>query len=182
MITRRCMGILSGLSHARNNLPNCVISTLVTALVISQLRYCISVYGNTSKKNLERIQKVLNFGARVIFGRRKCDHVSDLWARLGWLRPQQLTDLSTINISHKIIKSGQPEKLAGNFKLNHEQRERNTRQDHLYVVPRCRTEAGKRRFSVRGPNLYNSLPTELHGMRQGAFSRSVVQMLRNMHA
>ena len=66
-ISRRCMGILSGLSHARNYLPNSVVSTLVTALVLSQVRYCISVYGNGSKKNLDRIKKILNFAAKVIF-------------------------------------------------------------------------------------------------------------------
>ena len=180
MISRRCMGILSGLSHARHNLPNCVIKTLVTALVVSQIRYCISVYGNGSNKILEQIKKVLNFGARVIFGRRKFDHVSHLRDRLGWLLPQQLVDLSTINLTHKIIRSGQPEALAANFKFNHEIRKRNTRQDNLYVVPRCKTETGKRRFCVRGPNLYNSLPTDLYEMRQAAFSRHVVQLLRNM--
>ena len=176
MISRRCIGILCGLSHARHNLPNCIIRTLVTSLVISHIRYCISVYGNGSKKNLEQIQKVLNFGARVIFGRRKFDHVSDLWARLGWLRPQQLVDLSTLNLAHKIIRRGQPDSLPANFVFNYEKRERNTRQDHMYVIPRCKTETGKRRFSVRGPDMYNSLPSELHGMRQATFSRNVMQM------
>ena len=148
--------------------------------MVSQIRYCISVYGNGSNKILEQIKKVLNFGARVIFGRRKFDHVSHLRDRLGWLLPQQLVDLSTINLTHKVIRSGQPEALAANFKFNHEIRKRNTRQDNLYVVPRCKTETGKRRFCVRGPNLYNSLPADLYEMRQAAFSRHVVQLLRNM--
>jgi len=180
LISRRCMGILSGLSHARHHLPNCVITSLVTALVVSQVRYCISVYGNGSKKNLDRIEKVLNFGARVIFGRRKFDHVSDLWDRLDWLRPQQLVDLSTLNLTHKVVSSGKPDAIAAVFQFNSEKRERNTRQDHLYTVPRCQTEAGKRRFCVRAPNLYNSLPTELHGMRQATFSRNLKQLLRNV--
>ena len=60
---------------------------------------------------------MLNFGARVVFGRRKFDHVSDLWTRLGWLRPQQLVDLSTLNIAHKIIRSGKPDALAAIFNL-----------------------------------------------------------------
>ena len=179
MISRRCMGILSGLSHARHYLPNGVISTLVTALVFSQVRYCISVYGNGSKKNLKRIKKVLNFGARVIFGRKKFDHVSDLWDRLGWLQPQRLVELSTLNLVHKVIKSGKPDALAALFEISLDRRERNTRQDHLYVVPRCKTEAGKRRFCVRGPDLYNSLPTEMHAMRQLTFSRNLKHMLLN---
>ena len=115
MIRRRCMGILSGLSHIRHQLHNGVIISLVTALVLSQIRYCISVYGNGSRKNLDRIGKILNFGARVIFGRRKYDHVSDLWDRLGWLRPQQLINLVTLNLANKIISSGKPDALASVF-------------------------------------------------------------------
>ena len=180
MITKRCIGILTGLSHARHHLPNSVISTLVTALIVSQIRYCLSVYGNGSKTNLEQLQKVLNLGAKFIFGRRKFDHVSDLWKRLGWHRPEQLLKLSTLNLAHKIIRSGKPDSLAATFQFNHEERERTTRQDHLYVVPRCKTEAGKRRFCVRGPDLYNSLPIEIQNMRQGAFSQNIVQILSNI--
>ena len=50
----------------------------MTALVISRVRYCLTVYGNGTQKNFDRLQKILNFAARVIFGRRKFDHVSDL--------------------------------------------------------------------------------------------------------
>ena len=46
MLSRRCMGILSGLSHARHHLPNSIISTLVTALVVSQdIAYLSMVMG-----------------------------------------------------------------------------------------------------------------------------------------
>ena len=58
-VTRCCIGTLIGLSHFRSYLPIAVVSTLVNALVLSQLRYCISVYGNGTKKNMSRIQKLL---------------------------------------------------------------------------------------------------------------------------
>ena len=70
-VTRRCFGILSGLSHLRSRLPSSVISVLVNALVLSQVRYCIAIYGNGSRKNLSRIQTIINYGAKVIFGRKK---------------------------------------------------------------------------------------------------------------
>ena len=57
MLTKRCFGVLSGLSHLRGHLPPDVISVLVNALVISQVRYCIAVYGAGTKQNLSRIQK-----------------------------------------------------------------------------------------------------------------------------
>ena len=176
-ISRRCAGILSGLSHVRHHLPNDVIVTLVTALVMSQVRYCISIYGNGSKKNLYQVQKVLNFAVRVIYGRRKFDHVSDLWVHLGWLRPQQLVEFATLNLAHKVIRGGKPDSLAALFQINLAKRDRNTRQDHLYVVPRCKTESGKRRFCVRGPQFYNSLPTEMFNLCPKTFSRILKKTL-----
>ena len=56
-ITKSCFGVLSGLSHLRGHLPPSVILTPVEALVVSHVRYCISVYGSTTKQNVSRIQK-----------------------------------------------------------------------------------------------------------------------------
>ena len=77
-ITRKCFGILIDLSHVRQHLPADTVVTIVNALVLSHVRYCLPVYGNCTKKNLGRIDKVINFVARVISGRRKYDHVADV--------------------------------------------------------------------------------------------------------
>ena len=95
-VTRRCFGTLSGLSHLRGRLPSSVISVLVNALVLSQVRYCITVYGNGSKTNLARIQKIINYGAKLIFGRKKFDHASDLLEKLGWLSAENLALYHTL--------------------------------------------------------------------------------------
>ena len=177
-ISRRCIGMLAGLSHVRHQLPDGVITTLVSALVLSQVRYCLSVYGNCSIKNLDKIQKIINFGARVIFGRRKFDHVSDLRERLGWLQARQLAEHCTLCLTHKILCSGEPAAQASMFRVNADLRQRSTRQDERLHVPRSRTETGKRRFSSRAPNLYNRLPTrttELGPLRFGRALKS--QML-----
>ena len=90
LVTRRCFGILSGLSHLRGYLPPRVISALVNALVFTQIRYCISLYGNGSKRNLSRLQKIINYGAKVVFGRKKFDRASGLLRTLGWLGAEDL--------------------------------------------------------------------------------------------
>jgi len=153
---------LSGLSHLRGHLPPAVIITLVNALVVSQIRYCISVYGNGTKQNLSRIKKILNYAAKVIFGRKKYDHVSDLLERLGWLSAEQLASFHTLCLVHKVRCCGEPEVLAAGLTTVAEARGRDldivTRQDHLLYVPRSRTEMGKRRFECRGPASYNTLP------------------------
>ena len=57
-VARKCTGILVSLSHLRHYLPSNIIPTLVSALVFSHVRYCLTVYGNGSSKNLVILQKL----------------------------------------------------------------------------------------------------------------------------
>ena len=77
-LSRKCCGVLIALSHLRHYLPPQTVPDIVTALVISHIRYCLAVYGNGTAKNLASVQKILNFAARVVSGRRKFNHVSDV--------------------------------------------------------------------------------------------------------
>ena len=106
-VTQRCFGVLTGLSHLRGHLPTAVLSALINALVLSQIRYCISVYGNGKKGNLGRLQKIINYAAKVLFGRRKYDHVSDLLERLGWLSAEGMATYHTLYLYIYFTESGQ---------------------------------------------------------------------------
>ena len=75
-VWRKCTGLLIGLSHVRHCVPRKALPTLVNSLVISLIQYCLSIYGSCTKRNLLKLQRVVNFGARVVAGRRKRDHIS----------------------------------------------------------------------------------------------------------
>ena len=171
-LSRRCMGVLIGLSHARQCLPDGVLKTIVTALVISRVQYCLTVYGNGSQKNFDRLQKILNFAARVIFGRRKFDHVSDLRDLLGWMPPKFMADYHTLITARKVTKHGEPEALASFFTSNSDARDRSTRQDHRFHLPRPRLETGKRRFGYRAAVLLNRLPADGIELSTARFART----------
>ena len=180
-VTRNCFGVLSGLSLLRGHLPTAVILTLVNALVISQIRYCISVYGCGTEQNLSRVQKVLNYAAKVVFGRKKFDHASELLDRLGWLNAQQLASYHTLSLVHKVRRCGEPESLAARLATVADARGRDldivTRQDRLLYEPRSRTEMGRRRFQCRGPALYNALPPDMLRLPPHLFNRRLRQHL-----
>ena len=57
----------------------------IEGLVVSLMRYCIVVYGSAGKTQLGHLQRLLNFCASVISGRRKYDHISDVLPELRWL-------------------------------------------------------------------------------------------------
>ena len=131
-VIQRSFGTLIGLSHLRNYLPPAVVSAVVDALALSQIRYCLSVYGNGSSKNLVRLQKVINYAAKIIYGRKKFDHVSDLLERLGWLSASNLVKYHTLCLAHKVRRQGEPEALASGFTISSETRDRSTRRTTIY--------------------------------------------------
>ena len=139
--------------------------------------------GHGSRKNLSRIQKIINYGAKTIFGRKKYDHVSDLLEQLGWLSAEKLVSYHTLCLTHKVLRFGEPEALASSFATVAEMRnvrgssDRTTRRDRDFYVPRSRTEMGKRRYCCRGPTLYNSLPSDMSELPVPLFSRRLRRYL-----
>ena len=70
-VVHKCIGILIGILNARFALPQSVLPRIIDALVFSHVRYCAQVYGCANRSNILKLQKVFNFAARVISGRRK---------------------------------------------------------------------------------------------------------------
>ena len=58
---------------------------IINALVFSRLFYCSSVWSNTAKKNVNKLQLVQNFAARIVVNKSKCDHVTPILKSLNWL-------------------------------------------------------------------------------------------------
>ena len=59
--------------------------TIINSLLFSKLLYCSSVWANTTKKNIELLQTVQNFAARIVSGTRKFDHVTPILKQLPWV-------------------------------------------------------------------------------------------------
>ena len=85
MLSKRSFQTLTAFLPDYHHAPRSVIKVFVTVPAISQSRYCISVFGNGSKRNMNRPQRNHELAAKVICGRRKYDNVSDLVSDLGWM-------------------------------------------------------------------------------------------------
>ena len=67
-VVRRCNVILIGPARMCHRLPKYTRKILVQALVFPHIRYCLTVRGNCSGSLKALIQKVINFGARIVSG------------------------------------------------------------------------------------------------------------------
>ena len=172
-VVRRCTGLLIGLTHSRHSLPRTTLTTLVQGLVISLVRYCISVYGACNESQMERIQKVLNFAARVISGRRKFDRISDVLRDLEWLSAHNLYRFHALTLLKRTLVTAQPESLAANLVQRRHVHQRSTRQDDMLHLPSILAESGRRRFLYSTVTAFNALPPDIRDMSLCRFKKEL---------
>ena len=176
-VARRCTGILTGLSHSRHCLPQSTLITLVNCLVTSLIRYCITIYGTCNVTQTTRLQKVLNFGARVISGRRKFDHISDVLRDLEWLSAHNMYLYHALTLLKRTLDTHQPESISVNLVQRRHVHQRTTRQNDLLQVPMIRTESGRRRFSYAAATAFNRLPPTIRELNMRELKRELRQHL-----
>ena len=172
-VVRRCTGSLCGLSHSRHSLPQSVLITLVQGLVVSVLRYCLTVYGASNATQRGRLQKLVRFAARVISGRRKYDHVSDVIEDLGWLSVESMYRYHSLVLLRKMLATSEPQYLAGSLVTRQSVHGRDTRHGGMIMTPRIRSESGRRRYLYTAVADYNGLPPELRSLSYPAFKRDL---------
>ena len=125
------------------------------------MRYCISVYGSCTETQLHRVQKLVNFCARVVTGKRRYDHVSGAISQLGWLTAKQLVAYHTVCAVERTVKSGRPDSLLQTIGPRARQRhDHDTRRADMFTLPTIRVEAGRRRLCYRGVSLINDMHIE----------------------
>ena len=163
-ITRKCTGILIALSHTRNVIPRGTLKCIVDALVMSIVRYCLSIYGSCGATQLRRVQKIVNFCVRVVTGQHRYDHVTRSFQLLQWLNAEQLVAYHTVCALGRILESRQPDCLHGTIGPRANQRHAyETRQADLFSLPNIRREAGRRRLCYRGVKLINRMGADPGG-------------------
>ena len=134
--------------------------TLIHAFVSSHLDYCNALLFGLPKYQIDRLQKVQNAAARVIFRIAKFDHITPALIDLHWLPVSFRVQFKLLLLVYKALHNQSPSyindllslKPATNYALRSSAKS-------LLVVPKvnCST-LGDRAFAHAAPVLWNSLP------------------------
>lgn len=132
--------------------------TLLCAFVLSRLDYCNSLLAGSSHYITDKLQKVQNSAARLVFRAKKRDHVTPLLQSLHWLPVEA-------RIQYKIYL------LCHNFFHG------------VLIVPKVRTKTlGERSFAFCGPKHWNSLPDNIRSIKSTpAFKKTLKTYLFKQH-
>ena len=121
------------------------------ALVFSHVRYCLPVWGSCSAAQRCHVQKAINFGARIVSGLGRCDHVSKTLRKLGWRTVEEMTvdsDIDSATMRRITSASHGPEVLRDLILARSDASVRRTRaaDDGQRQLRRVRTEFARRGF------------------------------------
>ena len=175
-LVSNCIFKLSRINRIKHLLDRKTILLLMEVFVFSKLFYCSTIWSNTSKQNVKKLQLVQNFAARIVLGLRKYDHISEGIQSLKWLNVKDTLFLNDAVMVHKCLHGGVPAYLSDKFMLRSAIHSRPTRHCNDLNLPKCRLATGQRMFSYRGAKLYNDLPLDIKEIENTRFFK---KRLRN---
>jgi len=161
-VVQRCYMVLVGLARMRHRLPKETKRLLIEALVFPHVRYCISVWGNCTATQKQRIQKAINFGARIVTGLGRRERVTPVLLELGWGRVDDVLLEHDISIMRRLLTStNAPEILRNRIVSRSDVSVRSTRatDDGQLELPRYDSTFAQRGFIYRATKSWNKLPT-----------------------
>jgi len=106
----------------------------------------------------------MNAGARLIFQRRRSDHITDALVSLHWLRVPERIQYKIAVLAYKVLHGTAPRYLGPLDRVAdlHGRRALRSASSSRLVVPMFRlSTAGSRTFNVSGPRIWNELPEEV---------------------
>ena len=182
-VARRCMSILVSLYRFRRHFTTAALLTIIQAHVFSHILYCLPVWASASGSQLKRVQKLVNFAARVVTGTRRTEHISPVLRSLGWLNVEDMvSERDCIRVFRALNDPGAPSSATRMFTRRQDVAPRDTRlaRSAKIHLPKVRLASTQRAFSYRAAAKWNSLPEAvLHSPSIGQFRGGLKDLRRD---
>jgi hypothetical protein len=147
---------LFNISRIRNHLPTKSCEQLVHAFIFSKLDYCNGLLYGLPKKQLRKLQLVLNSAARVVRKVPKFDHITPTLQLLHWLPiPARIE----FKIALMVFKARHDQAPSYLLELVHEHEpDRHLRSSESSLLRVPPLHADRRSFQFAAPSVWNGLP------------------------
>ena len=160
-LNKKVTGILMYIRRMKDHFDKETRNMIVESLALSKIQYCIKVWGSAGQTQLNKVQKLQNFAAKVVDGNaNKFDHVTPILADLQWLSIKKQHDYEMCVLVFKVIRKKLPEWIL-TIPMVGDIRPRVTRQSDDLFIPWARTDMGAKQLNIKAPNVWNLLPMHI---------------------
>lgn len=169
---------LKTIARVRRSLTAEQCLLLVNALIMSRVLFCFTALNGITNQEMNRIQRLLKASLRTV--RSCCSPGEDITsrARLLLLPVKSLLMFRSAILAYSVVDSCRPTYLHGLLCSKDSSRHLRSADRLKYAVPACRTNMGRRAFSVYAALLLNSLPLCLRGgLTTTAFKGNLLNFL-----
>ena len=157
--------LLRNLASVRKFLNAHDLRLLVQSIIISRIDNCNSLLYGVLASSRNKLQKLQNSCARLIYGKKRRDHVSPLLHELHWLPVQKRIVFKILLFVFKSYLNLVPLYIKD---LLH-----TSERDILILkVPRANTSYGDRAFEIGALRLWNALPSFIRGANTLSYFKS----------
>ena len=181
---KAAFGQLYNLRRIRKYLTREATETLVHSFIFSHIDYCNALLYNIPKYQINKLQRIQNMAAKLIFQQPKFSHVTPLLTELHWLPVEYRIKFKLLILTFKGVHKTAPRYICDMFvqrtsryasrsctSIEDIHFENGVVQDDIkssqvrYLnVPKTRRETFmERSLPVAGPLLWNALPASLRG-------------------
>ena len=167
-ITKTCGSAffyLYNIRHIRKYLSSECTKKLIHAFITSRLDYCNSLLYGVPDHHMQKLQRVMNASARLIFCAPKHCHITPLLQQLHWLPIRLRIEFKILLITFKVLQGSAPKYLIDLISVLPPSRYDLRRNNNgiLLSTPKRFTKVtmGDRSFMVAAPRLWNSLPIDI---------------------
>ena len=150
------------LRQIRSSLDINTATILANSLVSSKIDYCNSLYFGLPATSINRLQKIQNSLARVVYPSvKRHHHITPTLRKLHWLPVTQRIQFKIASITFKTLQYKQPSYLFELLTPHVPSKSVRSSEKQLLVVPRTTSSNGRRSFAYAAPYIWNSLPLAL---------------------
>ena len=151
---------LRNLSRVRMFIDDVTCHHAVRALVTSRLDYSNSLLYGTSKKEINRLQRLQNHAAKLIFNAPKYDHASPYLQELHWLPVMERIEFKILVFVFKYFTGCAPSYIEDIIFRYRPSRSglRSSLDTRIIFKPRTHLVAANKVFYAAAPTLWDNLP------------------------
>ena len=173
---KKCFRNLAQLRKLRDILPEREKKKVYRALILPHVDYCCVLWMECRKELIEKVERIQNYAMRLILSEPPRSHSQDLRQILNWMPLTKRREEFRLRLVHRCVNQQAPAYMNRLFQLNRDvgynTRTRGYDKLHLNSI---RTDYGRKSFTFRGSQEWNSLSPDLRKLQSPTTFRNMLR-------